>query len=384
MHVVMVSKAIVNGAYQRKLEEMAQLPGVQLTVLVPPYWGDSRGVTPLQRVYTRGYRLIETPMAWNGHFHLHYYPQLGHWLRTLRPDLLHMDEEPLNAATFHGVWLANRLGIPACFYTWQNLYRRYPPPFSWMERYTYRHAVHALAGNQEAVTVLRAKGYQGPVSVVPQFGVDPAFFTPRSARPPATADRAMVIGYAGGLVPEKGLDLLLRAAAQIENCRVRLAGDGRERPVLAQLAAELGLSGQVQFLTRLPSTEMPHFYQGLDVLVLPSRTAPNWKEQFGRVLIEAMACGVPVIGAASGEIPQVIGHAGLTFAEGDVDGLRAQLQRLQQDGGLWCELAARGRARVLALYTQARVAALTVAAYQAAVAASTRWQGRYGPLPLAG
>ena len=137
-------------------------------------------------------------------------------------------------------------------------------------------------------------------------------------------------------------------------------------------------------LTRLPSTEMPHFYQGLDVLVLPSRTAPNWKEQFGRVLIEAMACGVPVIGAASGEIPQVIGHAGLTFAEGDVDGLRAQLQRLQQDGGLWCELAARGRARVLALYTQARVAALTVAAYQAAVAASTRWQGRYGPLPLAG
>lgn len=384
MHVVMVSKAIVNGAYQRKLEEMAQLPGIQLTVLVPPYWRDSRGITPLQRAYTRGYRLIETPMACNGHFHLHYYPELERWLRTLQPDLLHMDEEPLNAATFHGVWLASHMGIPTCFYTWQNLYRRYPPPFSWMERYTFRHAAHALAGNQEAIAVLRAKGYRGPVSLVPQFGVDPSFFTPRPPDPPAATGRAMTIGYAGGLVPEKGLDLLLRAAARLPDCRVRLAGDGRARPALAHLADELGLQARVEFLTRLPSTEMPQFYQGLDVLVLPSRTVANWKEQFGRVLIEAMACGVPVIGAASGEIPEVIGQAGLLFAEDDVDALWAHLQRLQHDSDLWCELAARGRARVLAQYTQARVAAQTVAAYQATVSSSPAWQERYGPLPLAG
>jgi glycosyltransferase involved in cell wall biosynthesis len=383
MHVLMVSKAIVNGAYQRKLEEMAQLPGIQLTVLVPPYWRDSRGMIPLQRAYTRGYRLIETPMAWNGHFHLHYYPELGHWLRTLQPDLLHMDEEPWNVATFRGVWLASHLGIPACFYTWQNLHRRYPPPFNWMERYTYHHAAHALAGNAEAMVILRAKGYRGPVSVVPQFGVDPAVFAPRSLDPPANTGRTMVIGYAGGLVPEKGLDLLLHAAARLPNCRLRLAGDGRARPDLVQLALDLGLGGRVEFLTRLPSTEMPQFYQSLDVLVLPSRTAPNWKEQFGRVLIEAMACGVPVVGAASGEIPQVIGQAGLIFPEGDADALHAHLQRLQQDGDLWSELAACGRTRVQAEYTQAHVAAQTVAAYRAAVASNPAWSGRYGPLPLA-
>lgn len=384
MHVVMVSKAIVNGAYQRKLEEMARLPGVQLTVLVPPYWRDSRGITPLQRAYTHGYRLIETPMTWNGHFHLHYYPQLGHWLRTLQPDLLHMDEEPLNVATLHGFWLARQLTIPACFYTWQNLNRRYPPPFNWIEQYTFRHAAHALAGNEEAITVLRRKGYRGPVSHVPQFGVDPDFFTPRAENPPAATTRGLVIGYAGGLVPEKGVDLLLRAAARLPDCHIRLAGDGRDRTTLARLAADLGVASRVEFVTRLPSTAMPEFYRGLDVFVLPSRTAPNWKEQFGRVLIEAMACGVPVIGAASGEIPYVIGDAGLTFPEGDVTTLHAHLARLQQDEELRRELAARGRAWVLARYTQARVAALTVAAYRAAVATGAAWQQRTGPLPLAG
>lgn len=384
MHVVMVSKAVVNGAYQRKLEEMAELPGIKLTVLVPPSWRDSRGVTPLDRAYTRGYQLIETPMMWNGHFHLHYYPQLGRWLRTLQPDLLHMDEEPLNVATFHGFWLANQLNIPACFYTWQNLYRRYPPPFSWMEQYTYRHAALALAGNQEAIAVLRAKGYHGPAALVPQFGVDPDMFTPRPVDPPAMTGRSMVIGYAGGLVPEKGLDLLLYAAARLPNSHVRLAGEGRDRSRLAGLAHDLGMADRVEFITRLPSTAMAHFYQGLDVLVLPSRAVPNWKEQFGRVLIEAMACGVPVIGAASGEIPQVIGNAGLTFPEGDAAALQTQLQRLAQDEALWCDLAARGRARVLAHYTQARIAALTVAAYQASTATGTAWRTGRGPLPLTG
>ena len=384
IHVVMVSKALVNGAYQRKLEEMVQLPGIRLTALVPPYWRDSRGITPLQRSYTCGYRLIETPLAWNGHFHLHFYPQLGHWLRTLQPDLLHMDEEPLNVATCHGVWLARRMRIPVCFYTWQNLHRRYPPPFNTMEQYTYRHAVHALAGSEEAIRVLRAKGYRGPASLVPQFGVDPDHFTPRPADPPAATGRGMVIGYAGGLVPEKGLDLLLRAAAHLPNCPVRLVGEGRERPALARLAAELGMADRVEFVTRLPSTAMPQFYQGLDVLVLPSRAMTNWKEQFGRVLIEAMASGVPVIGANSGEIPQVIGPAGLTFPEGDVEALRGQLLRLLEDGALWRQLAAEGRARVLAHYTQARIAALTVAAYRAAVPTTTAYRGDLGRLPLRG
>jgi len=97
---------------------------------------------------------------------------------------------------------------------------------------------------------------------------------------------------------------------------------------------------------------------------LPSRTRPNWEEQFGRVLTEAMACGSPVVGSTCGEIPQVIGDAGLIFPEGDVDALRAALLRLQRDDELRRDLAARGRARILAHYTQKQIAAETVAVYR--------------------
>jgi glycosyltransferase involved in cell wall biosynthesis len=82
------------------------------------------------------------------------------------------------------------------------------------------------------------------------------------------------------------------------------------------------------------------------------------------VLIEAMACGAPVVGSTCGEIPQVIGDAGLIFPEGDVDALRDALLRLQRDDELRRALSARGRARVLARYTQKQIAAETVAVYR--------------------
>jgi len=213
------------------------------------------------------------------------------------------------------------------------------------------------------VAVLRAKGFRGAVSVVPQFGVDPDVFAP-GPREPHVVDK-FVIGFAGGLVPEKGIETLLQAMARSwrDGWEVRLAGAGADRDRLRELATSLGLGDAVRFVGRISSTEMPEFYRSLDVLVLPSRTRSNWKEQFGRVLVEAMACGVPVIGSESGEIPGVIGEAGLLFAEGDAQALSEQLVRLDRDDGLRAELARRGRDRVIASYTQAQVAAATRQVY---------------------
>jgi glycosyltransferase involved in cell wall biosynthesis len=114
----------------------------------------------------------------------------------------------------------------------------------------------------------------------------------------------------------------------------------------------------------LPSVRMPGYYQGLDALVVPSLTRGNWKEQFGRVIVEAMACGVPVIGSSSGAIPDVIGEAGLIVPEGDVRALADGLRRLAHHPDLRRRMAERGRQRVLERYTQAYVAAQTVAVYR--------------------
>ena len=144
----MLSKACIVGAYQRKLEELARCPDIQLTVIVPPGWKDDRGEQLLERTYTDGYDLMVLPIRFNGHFHLHHYPQLRSQLQILQPDLLHIDEEPYNYATRHAMIQAKKLGIRACFFTWQNLLRTYPPPFRWWEQANFQQAVHAIAGNQ--------------------------------------------------------------------------------------------------------------------------------------------------------------------------------------------------------------------------------------------
>jgi glycosyltransferase involved in cell wall biosynthesis len=369
MRVVILSKALIAGAYQRKLEEIARL-GVDLTALVPPSWREPRvGVQRLERRFTAGYRLEALPIVLNGQHHLHFYPALGRALRRLRPDVLHIDEESFNLATFLALRAGLAVGARCCFYNWANIDRRYPPPFSLFERYSLRHAAHAIAGNQEAAAIIRRHGYRGPVSVIPQFGVDPDMFALRaSPQPSALSPQPFTVGYLGRLVPEKGvLDLVAALPGLPEHIRLRLIGDGVLRPQIVARAAALGVSARVELRPAVGSTEVPAALAGLDLLVLPSRTTASWKEQFGRVLIEAMSCGVPVLGSSSGEIPHVIGEVGLIFPEGDMSALRQAITRVAADEALRDDLARQGRARILAEFTQSAIARRHVEVYAAMI-----------------
>ena len=358
MRVVLLSKALVVGAYQRKCELLAEINGIELTVLVPERWGTQQA----ERTHTHGYDLRILPIRFAGNFHLHYYPSLSAHLRELQPDVLHIDEEPYNFATWSALRAARALrrAPRTLFFSWQNLLRNYPPPFRWMERTVLNDVDAAIVGSTEAASVWRAKGFAKPLTIVPQFGVDENFFQPAQMRDP---EAPFTVGFAGRLVPEKGVDVLLQALTAAPGVHAHVLGDGPLRTALAAQAQALGLGARVRFEDSRPSTHMPEFYRCLDALVLPSRTMPNWKEQFGRVLIEAMACGVPVLGSNSGEISRVIGDAGMVFAEGDTTQLAAQLQRLASDAALCIQLAQLGRARVLAEFTMRRIAQRTAEAW---------------------
>ncbi len=364
MRILMLSKALVNGAYQKKCEELAALPDVELIVAVPPAWREPRvGVIPLERRFTHGYRLITLPIIFNGRHHLHFYPTFGKLVRQIRPDILHADEESFNLATFLALRAGVQYGARCCFYNYANIDRFYPPPFNLFERYAFRRASHAFACTTEAAAIMRRHGYTGPLTILPQFGVDPDLYAPSHCN--LSARRNLVVGYIGRLVPEKGVLDLVEAVARLpDTIHLRLIGDGALRPAIETRIAALNLGARVELLPSIPSTRVPDELRQLDMLALPSHTTRTWKEQFGRILIEAMSCAVPVVGSSSAAIPDVIGDAGIIYPEGDIVALTAALQRLADDPALRNDLGQRGRERVLAHYTQAAIARSYHTAYR--------------------
>ncbi len=369
MRVTIISKACVVGAYQTKLEAIATHNDIALTAIVPPFWREGDRRLELERAHVEGYDLVVAPMACNGAFHWHWYPGLARLLRASRPDLVHIDEEPYNLATYQAVRAAHAVGARSIFFTWQNLNRRYPWPFSAFEQSVYRGVQGALAGNADAVDVLHAKGYKGRVRVVPQFGVDASLYSPAPCSCDEPPQRPFTVGYVGRLVREKGLIVLIDALSGLDgDWRARFYGDGPFRAELQHHITAAGLAERIEIVGHVASTDMPARYRELDVVVLPSLTRPNWKEQFGRVLIEAMACGVPVIGSTSGEIPHVVGTAGMLFREGSSSMLCQRLTELRDDRALRALLGWRGRERVLDYYTQSAIADQTVDFYREVMA----------------
>jgi glycosyltransferase involved in cell wall biosynthesis len=192
------------------------------------------------------------------------------------------------------------------------------------------------------------------VAVIPP-GVDLAQFRPDEARRAATlarlgwSDGIPVVGFVGRLVPEKGIEWLTRILDRMTTpWRALVVGAG---PLEEMVSAWGGRHGdRVRVVTTAQHDEVPAYLNAMDVLCAPSRTTPRWREQFGRMLIEAFASGVAVVASASGEIPYVVGDAGLVIAEDDLAGWQQAIEMLTTERLRRCELARRGRERAESVY----------------------------------
>ena len=258
-----------------------------------------------------------------------------------RWDVIDLHEEPFALATAEILLLralrrrARR--TPVVLYTAQNIRKRYPVPFRWLERWALREASGISACNAAAARIVEDKGFAGRARVIP-LGVDLQRFSPADAaahagrgatRSDAYRDPGAVatitVGFLGRLVPEKGLTVLLEAVAQDPRHHLRIGGSGPLRAQLEASVATAGLSNRAEFLGPVDPDDVVSFYSALDVLAVPSLPTPTWTEQFGRVAVEAMACGVPVVSSDAGALPDVVGGAGIVVPAGDAAVLAAAL-----------------------------------------------------------
>ena len=262
--------------------------------------------------------------TWGRHPALFVYAPLPLWRALGRPyDVIDIHEEPFALATAEILLLRRlrRQRAPYVLYSAQNIDKRYPPPFRWIERWALRHAAALSVCNSEAGRICERKGFPGAATLIP-LGVDTQRFSPAPARPEG---QVPVIGYVGRLEPHKGVHVLLDAIARLDRATLRIAGAGPEEAALRARVAELGIGDRVELVGSVGQDQLPDFYRGLDVLAVPSLPTPGWLEQFGRVVVEAMACGVPVVASDTGALPDVVGDAGLLVPPGDPEALATAL-----------------------------------------------------------
>jgi len=363
MKVLIIWKALVSEAHHGKLEELVKFKDVELTLIVPTKWHKTR----LEKEFCNEYKIISTNIALSGYNHFHWYPGLDKYVRQIQPDILHIEEEHYSLVTFQAIRLAKKYNIKCLFVTNQNIYKKYPFPFSWIEQYNLENANYAIAGSNEIRKVLVRKGFDNKRISMIQLGADTKMFHKMESTELRSKLQLefFTIGYLGRFVKEKGVMDLLDAVSLIDNdFNLLLVGSGKLRQKIKEEGKRLGILKKIKIVDSVSSSQVPSYLNCMDCLVLPSRTTRKWKEQFGRVLTEAMSCEVPVIGSGSGEIPNVIDDCGLIFREGDVDDLSTKIKLLINNKDLRIELAKKSRQRVLDNFTQEKVARETHRIYQ--------------------
>jgi len=259
---------------------------------------------------------------------LYFYSPLLKLLRKIKPDVIYSEEEPGCLSSFQIIALT-KLFFPKTKivnFTWENIYKSRKFPLNFVEWFSLKFIDAFIAGNSEAKNLILKKGYKKDIFVLPQWGVNLNKFKIVKKRKRNWINLAFI----GRFVEEKGIWTLLEVFKDLDKrYKLILIGIGPLKQDILEFIKKNKLKKRVKITKQVPYSKMHNVYRDIDILVLPSETRDKWKEQFGHVLIEAMAAGVAVIGSDSGAIPEVVGKGGLIFKEGNINDLHKKILMLE-------------------------------------------------------
>ena len=387
VRLLVIGHSYMTRFAQAKYEALVRLhPDVSVQAIVPSRWSGLREFTAEVRSDER-FRVTALPVAFQGWGSRYVFtsPRLISLLREFRPNVVQVEHEPvaLVLLQLNLLFAALRQRPEIVLFSWEDIRASRNPAMSLasraIERFNVSRLSHTIPGNDDAVRVLRSKGYRGPMTQLPQVGIDPGEFRPGrevALRAELGLGESFVFGFAGRIVREKGMLTLARALTEIgdRDWKLLLVGAGDALAEVRRVLDGAGLGERLKHVPAVPHLELPRYYRCMDAFVLASETTPRWKEQFGHVLLQAMACGVPIVASSSGYIPNVVGDAGLIFGEGDASALAGALTNMMDDGALRETLVRRGHAAVAERYSHDALARAGVRG----VSRGARWLARRG------
>jgi glycosyltransferase involved in cell wall biosynthesis len=390
MRILFVGHSYLSAYNQKKFVAMKRLnPNLRLRLLVPTNVPERFG-----RIYYEIHPELKGDevtalRAWppNSHMtYLHSPKSVGGVLRSFRPDVIHIVEEPHALSTVETIALRAKFAPQAAItlFTWDNLLRRRRFPLNTVKRqlraYSLARTQTVVCGNQRAAELLRAEGrFRGSIEIIPQFGLDVTEHQPGSEpelRLRLGLTGSIVIGFAGRLVPEKGLRSLLEALKQLREqpWKLLLVGGGPLEGEIRTIQIEQ-FPGRIVFVPVVPNEEVAAYLRCADIFVLPSLSTPKWVEQFGLALAQAMMLAIPCVGSSSGAIREVLGPGGIIFEEGNIEQLSLALDELLRSEVQRQQLGIMGREFALRKYAMQPIAARYLAMFERAVGKMPVQQG---------
>ncbi len=277
------------------------------------------------RTYRLSHRLSPIPKTT---FPFYFFSVFQAFKRLLQmgfqPDLLHAH---LHRAGLPAVLLGKLFKIPVVITEHNSAFPRKMLRRSdiLIARFAFSQAAVVLPVSMALQRGIQDLGIQASFQVVPN-AVDTALFSPAGAASPPEAVKKLL--FAGGLVPVKGLPILLQALAGMKeqpgNWQLDILGDGPELAAYQRQAEQFGLASKVFFHGARPKAEVASFMRSADLFVLPSL----W-ENMPCVLLEAMASGLPVLSTLAGGIPEIVcPETGILVPPGDAEALRLGLAQM--------------------------------------------------------
>jgi glycosyltransferase involved in cell wall biosynthesis len=363
LKLLTIGHSYVVALNRRLANEMAKQGGNrwQVTAIAPTQMqGDLRSVQ-IEADPEALYNLEVIPNYFSRYIHVMMYDWKLRELLHQDWDVIHCWEEPYILSGWQ-IAHCKPKHTPLVYSTFQNYQKNYPFPFNWIENDSMSKAVGWIGFGQTGIDALKDRqGYDKPWRKIPA-GIDTEHFYPNpDARKRTleklnwTDDGIPVVGFLGRFVPEKGIELLMDTLRKI-TCpwRALFVGAGPMEAQIQTWAAQY--PERVRICTDVRHAQVPDYLNTMDLLCAPSQSLPNWREQFGRMLIEAMACGVPVIGSDSGEIPHVLADAGRVVPEKDTLAWQQAISQLLANPEEREQLSAQGLDKVAHSYTWKTIA----------------------------
>jgi glycosyltransferase involved in cell wall biosynthesis len=356
--VLFVDNLAVEPDRRAVYQALAKRDDLEVHLLVPKSWKELERVIPYEVERDPLLTIRPTGFLFGYRWHRVIYTGLLRVLREIQPHFLYVDTEPENYAALQAL-IVRRLVSPSiklALVSSRNI-DHLAVGFPYRASFTHRLCDSIIRRSKVEIMFVRTKAAVGLVGAYANstchipFPVDCSHFKREQVTRRESVGDQMTIGFLGRLIGSKGIQLLIESLPYLpESARLLIVGKGPLAKELQSLAMSLSVGQRIKFLPSVAHSEVPNVLNQMDILVLPSLDTKYWLEQCPRVLIEAMACEVPIVASDSGGIPEVVGDAGLLFRRGDVGSLLDKLLECVKNDSLRAEMARKGRERAQALY----------------------------------